>query len=249
MQNRPVNVRESFCVMLHDVAPCFVDEVDQFAETLSPLVGTSMAAAVVPCWGGKEFTAEDRPFLERVKAGYANLQLHGFEHFRPKGAGLVSLFASGKDEMNGLSPEQTDHCLAAGQDILERWLGQRARGFIAPTYQIGHASPDRLARFGIHYTVGYGKVVTSGGQTLPIATWIWDVSPLKLLCRAGYRLGNLQYRLRSSALPCVALHPLDIRRGFMPQIVRTVERLLRDGRKPILLEEYGYGDAPLAAAG
>jgi predicted deacetylase len=241
-----INVRETFCVMLHDVAPCFASEVDQFAETLSPLVGTTMAAAVVPCWGGTPLTDDDRPFLDRVRANYGNIQLHGFEHFRPKGAGLVSLFASGKDEMNGLSPEATDRCLAEGQEILKRWMGRAARGFIAPTYQIGNASPQRLARVGIHYTVGYRQVVTSDGRVLPISTWIWDVSPIRLLCRAGYRLGNLQYRLRSGALPCVTLHPLDIRRGFLPQIVRTIERLLRDGRKPILLEDHGYGDVPEA---
>lgn len=244
-----IPVRDTFCVMLHDVAPCFESEVDQFADTLAPLVGNIMAAAVVPCWGGAPLTHRDKPFLDRVLASYANIQLHGYEHFRPKGAGLVSLFASGKDEMNGLDADQTDRCLAAGQQLLAQTMGRRATGFIAPTYQIGQATPARLARAGIHYTVGYSRVVTSDGHTLPISTWIWDVSPIRLLCRAGYRLGNLQYRFRRNALPCVALHPLDIRRGFLPQIVRTVEWLLRDGRRPILLEQFGYGDAPQAAAG
>ena len=235
------DVSQSFCVMLHDVAPIFAQQIAAFTQALAPLVGNAMAAAVVPCWGGVPLAERDRPFLERVRDEYANILLHGYEHFRPAGRGLVSMIASGKDEMNGLDPAETDRRLAAGQEILARWLGQPARGFVAPTYRIGLATPERLARFGIHYTVGYRQVVTSTRQHLPLSTWIWDVSPVRLLCRAGFRLGEVQYRLRKRALPCVVLHPLDLERGFLPQIERTVQNLLKAGRRPILLESIGYG--------
>ena len=206
-----------------------------------------MSAAVVPCWGGVPITERDRPFLKRVRDEYSNILLHGYEHFRPSGRGLVSAIAAGKDEMNGLNPSETDRRLAAGQEILARCLGQPATGFIAPSYQIGFATPERLAQFGIRYTVGYSRVVTSTGQRLPLSTWVWDVSPVRLFCRAGYRLGDLQYWLRKHALPCVALHPLDLERGFLPQIERTVRKLLHAGRQPVLLESMGYG-APASPA-
>ena len=89
--------------------------------------------------------------------------------------------------------------------------------------------------------MGYGKVIASTGEQLPLSTWVWDVSPIRLLCRAGYRLGEIQYRFRKRALPCVVLHPLDLERGFLPQIVRTVQKLLNAGRKPVLLESMGFG--------
>jgi hypothetical protein len=92
--------------------------------------------------------------------------------------------------------------------------------------------------------VGYGKVATSSGQRLPLATWVWDVSPIRLLCRVGYRLGQIQYRFRKNALPCVVLHPLDLERGFLPQIEKTVQRLLDAGRQPVMLESLGYGAKP-----
>jgi predicted deacetylase len=231
--------------MLHDVAPIYESHVATFTQALAPLVGNAMSAAVVPCWGGVPLAEKDRPFLDRVRAEYANIQLHGYEHFRPGRGGMLSKIADGKDEMNGLDPAETDRRLKAGQEILERWLGQRACGFIAPTYQVGFATPDRLAHYGIHYTVGYRHVVTSTGQRLPLSSWCWDVSPIRLLCRAGYRWGQLQYRFRKNALPCVVLHPLDLERGFLPQIERTVKRLLRDGRQPVLLESLGYGTRPL----
>ena len=235
------DVSQSFCVMLHDVAPIYESHVDTFTRSMSPMVGNKMSAAVVPCWGGVPLSEKDRPFLDRVRNEYANLQLHGYEHFRPAGGGLVSTISDGKDEMNGLDSAETDRRLAAGQEILERWLGQPACGFIAPTYMIGLATPERLAKFGIHYTVGYRQVITSSGQRLPISTWVWDVSPIRLLCRAGYRLGEMQYRFRKQALPCVVLHPLDLERGFLPQIERTVRKLLDAGRQPVLLESIGFG--------
>ncbi|HEY3965675.1 MAG TPA: DUF2334 domain-containing protein [Planctomycetaceae bacterium] len=242
------DVSQSFCVMLHDVAPIYESHVATFTRALAPLVGNTMSAAVVPCWGGVPLAERDRPFLDRVRHEYANILLHGFEHFRPAGGGLVSAIADGKDEMNGLDSAETDRRLAAGQEILARWLGQPACGFIAPTYKIGLATPERLAKYGIHYTVGYGRVVTSTGQRLPLATWVWDVSPIRLLCRGGYRLGELQYRFRKRALPCVVLHPLDLERGFLPQIEQTVRKLLNAGRQPVLLESMGFGIPAARAA-
>ena len=239
-----LDVSRSFCVMLHDVAPLYESHVATFTKSLAPLVGNAMSAAVVPCWGGVSLCDKDRPFLDRVRAEYANIQLHGYEHFRPGRGGLLSKIADGKDEMNGLDSAETDRRLAAGQEILERWMGQPASGFIAPTYKIGFATPERLAKFGIHYTVGYGQVVTSTGQRLRLSSWIWDVSPIRVLCHAGYRLGELQYRFRRHALPCVVLHPLDLERGFLPQIERTVQKLLSAGRQPVLLESLGYGATP-----
>lgn len=237
----PVDLSQSFCVMLHDVAPVYAEHVAMFTKTLAPLVGNAMAAAVVPCWAGVPLCERDRPFLDRVRAEYANIQLHGFEHFRPGRKGLYSKIADGKDEMMGLDPAETDRRLAAGQEILERWMGRAATGFIAPTYRTGFATPDRLAKFGIHYTVGYRHVETSCGQRLRLASWIWDVSPIRFLCHAGYRFGEFQYRFRRNSLPCVVLHPLDLERGFLAQIEQTVRRLLEAGRQPVLLESLGFG--------
>jgi predicted deacetylase len=234
--------------MLHDVAPIYESEVETFTRTLSPLIGNKMSAAVVPCWGGVPLAEKDRPFLNRVADSYANILLHGYTHFRPGHRGIVSQIADGKDEMNGLDEAETDRRLVSGQQILTHFFGNPARGFIAPTYHAGHATPDRLANFGIHYTVEYSKVVTSDGHKLPLSSWVWDVSPLRILCRLGYRLGQIQYRFRKKALPCVVLHPLDLERGFLPQIERTVIRLLHSGRQPVLLESLGYGFRATPAA-
>ncbi|MCA9024299.1 MAG: hypothetical protein KDA86_03700 [Planctomycetaceae bacterium] len=41
----PVDLSQSFCVMLHDVAPVYAEHVAMFTKTLAPLVGNAMAAA------------------------------------------------------------------------------------------------------------------------------------------------------------------------------------------------------------
>ena len=235
-----------FCVMLHDVAPRFQREVSQFVETLAPALGTAMTAGVVPCWAGEPMTQRDRPFLESVQRNFGNRVLHGYTHTRRRGRGMVSRVAAGLDEMNGLSPDETDGCLADGQRVMAEWFGEPARGFIAPTFQIGHATPDRLSRHGIQYTVGYRYIVDAGGSRQRLATWCWDVSPLRVLNHGGHWLGELQYRLRKTAIPCLALHPLDLGRGFLPRIVQTVQKLLAAGRTPIMLEEHGLADPPLS---
>src|SRR5450631_4248979 len=111
---------KSFCVMLHDVAPIYASHVATFTRAMAPMVGNAMSAAVVPCWGGVALGEKDRPFLDQVRSEYANILLHGYEHFRPAGGGLVSKIADGKDEMNGLDSAETDRRLASGQEILER---------------------------------------------------------------------------------------------------------------------------------
>lgn len=233
--------RRVFSVVLHDVAPRFEKEVDVFIDALSPQLGTAIAGAVVPCWGGEPIGERDRPFMQKVQSCFGNLLLHGYTHTRDRGRGVVSMVASGLDEMNGLTPAETDQRLSDGQQVMQRWFGVRAKGFIAPTFQIGHASPDRLARHGIDYTIGYRHVFAADGRAQRLATWCWDVSPRPLLCHAGYWFGELQYRLRRSAIPCLALHPLDLERGFLPRIRQTVTKLLDAGRKPILFENHRIG--------
>lgn len=120
-----------------------------------------MSAAVVPCWGGVPLADKDRPFLDRVRAEYANIQLHGYEHFRPGRGGLVSKIADGKDEMNGLDPVETDRRLAAGQEILERWMGKPATGFIAPNVQsrVRNSRPTGKIRHSLYRGIWSGSDV------------------------------------------------------------------------------------------
>lgn len=227
-------IDRSFYVVLHDVAPRFADQISRVADALAPLIGTRLAAAIVPCWHGEPITAADSAFVEMTRQRFDDVLLHGFTHSRASGRGIVSLLTRGSDEFNGLSASEADSRLARGQNVLREFFGTAAEGFIAPTFQSGRLTPARLAAHGLRFAVGFRHIVPAEGPRVPIATWCWDMGRWRALGYAGHWYGNARMRLYRNLLPCLAVHPVDVDRGFLPRIVRLVGQLLEAGRAPIL---------------
>lgn len=233
---RPELIAGSFYVAFHDIAPRFARQIDIMADALMPLLGRQWSAAVVPGWHGDRLTPEDRPFLESVQERFGEILLHGFSHRRDTGRGLVSAITGGQDEFNGLSLEETADKLRDGQVVIKEFFGAPARGFIAPTFQRGRLTPALLREHGMEFLVGYRCIDFADQTRVPIATWCWDVGDPRPLCVAGDWYGHLRMRLYRNLIPCLALHPADIDRGFLPRIVRLIESLREQEREPILLE-------------
>jgi predicted deacetylase len=226
----------SFYVVLHDVAPCFSRQVAAILDALAPLINTRIAAAVVPSWHGKPITSDDDSFIRLVRERFGDVLLHGFTHARTGGRGLVSLMTGSADEFNGLSPEESESRLERGQAALREQFNGPACGFIAPTFQRGRLTADRLARHGLNYAVGFRHIDFADGSRIPIATWCWDMGRWGALGHAGHFYGNLRMRLYSNLLPCLAIHPVDVDRGFLPHIVKLTQKLLDEDRSPILFD-------------
>ncbi|MBT4868262.1 MAG: DUF2334 domain-containing protein [Planctomycetaceae bacterium] len=226
----------SFYVVMHDVAPCFLRQISAIVDALAPLIETRIAAAVVPSWHGKPIAAEDAPFVDLVRERFDDVLLHGLTHSRSSGRGLVSFITGGADEFNGLTPEETDSRLQRGQAVMREQFDAPACGFIAPTFQRGRLTADRLARFGLNYAVGFRHIDFADGSRIPVATWCWDVSRWGTLGHVGHFYGNLRMRLYRNLLPCLAIHPVDVDRGFLPHIVKLTQKLLDEGRSPILFD-------------
>lgn len=224
----------SFYVALHDVAPRFSKQIAAIAEALSPLIGSNMAAAVVPRWHGRPIGPDDREFIELVRRHFDDILLHGLTHSRDNGRGLVSLITRNSDEFNGLSVEETESRLEQGQAALQQHFAETACGFIAPTFQRGRLTAERLAGHGLHYAVGFRHIEFSSGERIPVATWCWDVSRWGPLGHVGHFYGNLRMGLYKDLLPCLAIHPVDVDRGFLPKIVALTRKLLDENRQPIL---------------
>jgi hypothetical protein len=224
----------SFYVVLHDVAPCFASQISAIVDALEPLIGTRLAAAVVPCWHGEPIGDDDIPFVRFVGDRFNDILLHGFTHSRIRGRGMISLITGAADEFNGLSAEEAESRLSRGQSTLREYFDRPACGFIAPTFQSGRLTAARLAQYGLHYTVGFRHVRFSSGRSIPLATWCWDMGRWQALGYAGHWYGNLRMRLYRNLLPCLAIHPVDIDRGFQPLIVDLVGKLLESGRRPIV---------------
>lgn len=226
-----------FYVVLHDVTPRFAPQIEAVVGALVPLIGERIAAAYVPCWDGRNSSPDDRPFLEFVQNSFGEILLHGYTHRRENGRGLVSLLTRGDDEFNGLTDAETDSRLAGGQQAMQDLFGRPAEGFIAPTYQHGRLTSSRLARHGLTFDVGFRRIAFSSGEMIPIATWCWDMGRVRALGVGGHWYGNVRSRLHPGHLPTLAVHPVDVDRRFVPRIIALVERLLSEGRRPLLVSE------------
>lgn len=224
----------AFIVTLHDVAPRFSEQIARITDQLEPLIGDRLAAAVVPCWHGHPIRRDDHDFRRLVAGRFGEIMLHGFHHQRERGRGLVSLLTRGADEFNGLSVGETRRRLRAGQNVLQTLFGRPASGFIAPTFQRGRVTPELLAECGIDCCIGFRRIDLSNGSRIPVATWCWDMGHSQLLCLGGHVYGNARYGLIPGLVPSLALHPVDVERGFLGRISGLVERLLEEGRRPIL---------------
>ena len=107
-----------------------------------------------------------------------------------------------------------------------------------PAWQVGRATAEELGGCGFRYLATFGAIRAAGGPTIPLATWSWDWGVLGPLGRVGQRFGDVSWRLRPAALPCVVVHPADVDRGYLPRVLEVVDRLLGRGRTPGLLSEF-----------
>ncbi|MEU0545113.1 DUF2334 domain-containing protein [Nocardia sp. NPDC005978] len=224
---------DRFHVSVHDVAPEWAAETAEIFDALTPLVGSRVSAGVVPCWGGRPL----RPGDEQLVAGRAQeVLLHGWTHRRERGRGPVSLLTGGADEFAGLGADAAAARLRAGRDALSERLGTPVEGFLPPAYRLGSVGTETLAAVGLRYRVGWASAADVHGRTVRLATRIWDVSPLAALSRAAAAVGHLA-DLRPGAVPTITIHPLDVRRGFLPHALAAVRAQLALGRTPALIRE------------
>ncbi|MFN0052395.1 MAG: hypothetical protein ACKV0T_09390, partial [Planctomycetales bacterium] len=85
-----VRAAGSFCVILHDVTPVFASEVNSILEQLAPVVGESLAGAVVPCWHGNHPDAAGRRLLRKWSTLFGDVLCHGLTHRRERRPGVIS---------------------------------------------------------------------------------------------------------------------------------------------------------------
>ncbi|MGB6042351.1 MAG: DUF2334 domain-containing protein [Pirellulales bacterium] len=234
--------RSSLYVCIHDVAPVFLDQLSELCAALRPLLGSEMAAAVVPRWGGKTITRDDAEFVQLVTDNCDELLLHGLTHQNTEHRGLVARFTGDADELRRLSGEECEQRVAEGQAILWDVLAKRAVGFAPPAWQQGKVTSQMLNRHGLLFCVGLQNVSTVEEIRLPTATWSWDLGVVPGAGYVGEACGGLAHRIRKRALPVVVVHPHDVVRGYLPRIVRVIQALLDSGRRPVLLSQLLAGN-------
>ena len=203
---------------------------------LAPLVGDRLALAVVPNWYGRWPLTEHPEYCNLIRESSAELLLHGYFHRRQHGWGPTSFLASGSDEMNGFNAQETERALERGQEVFTKVFGEPARGFVAPSWQRGHARVENVARLGFDHVLGFFSVESLANQRIPLATWSWDCGRWAWLGHVGHGIGWLMQSL-NVGVPAVAIHPKDLARGFWTKILRVTEQLLESGYEPSTLTQ------------
>lgn len=223
-----------FLVVVHDVTPFFANEIEQILRELEPLVGSRVAAAVVPSWHGGAANVADHSFWEAVNNSFQEVLLHGYRHWNDKTATCLSLLTGSADEFSRLTEVECEARIAAGLEMMNGHLSKRVVGFLPPAWQRGQATSAVLLRHGLRFVLGMHGLEFVGHGTIPLATWSWDCGRIGWLGRIAEAYGSLQFRWQPQALPTIAIHPSDVSRGFLSRAVLTCQRLLAEGRHPVL---------------
>jgi predicted deacetylase len=224
----------TFNVTIHDVTPVFDAQLRAIVDAFAPVVGTRLAVAAVPRWHGRRPAPVDRAFWRWVLASSSETLLHGYEHVQPRFSGINGVCKG--NELRGLPPAVVRERLQKGQRELTELLGAPAVGFLAPAYERGAASDDVLAACDLSYYLGWKRLVGLPGPTVRLATWVWDVAPVRGAGYVGEWLGWLM-RVRRGAVPAIALHPKDVDNGYLDRAVRVARRLVARGFRAVVPSE------------
>ncbi len=220
-----------FVVCIHDAWPANGPEVSQILDAVRLLVGEVVSVAATPLplgrpWPEDEGTARlVRLLRERV----AEVLLHGLTHARPVSLSPLSCLIGRNDEFARVPHDETVARLRRGRMMLAG-IGRDVRGVLPPAWRAGKI-PAALGDAGLDFVVGMSSVRGAGGRNVPLATWSWDPGPAAPLANLLELWGTV-LTCRRSAVPCVAIHPADLRRRLLPRATKRIERLLRAGLRP-----------------
>ena len=218
-----------FAVVVHDVTPLYLDELRAVFATVRGFVGSQFSCAVVPRWHGREFPGEETELTELL-AECGEQLLHGWTHFRDRRPGLISRLTHRSDEFGGLSIREVQDRIDSGRDALQRLTGVAADGLVPPAWRLPVASTGLT---GISYVMRYGRLESCADERVfkRLATWSFDWGWLEHAAWGANGVSSAKHRLCSSA-PCVAIHPVDVARGWLPRIARLIRRFLNRGYRP-----------------
>lgn len=248
-----------FLVCMHDASPAWERETRTMLRDLAPLTGRRLSFGVVPDWHGTWPLAAHPDYCRLLQEASEELLLHGYFHRRRRGSGIITLLTRRSDEMNGLDEEATVRTLERGQRAFAEVFGERARGFLAPGWQRGHVHRAVTAygggtaqRTGLEHVLGFFSLDSCDGRSVPLATWTWDCGRLPWLGHVGHAIGRSLHAL-DRRVPVLAIHPLDLVRGYWPKILRLIGDLLERGYVPdtaagLLAAPASLASTPIASA-
>jgi len=233
----------SLMLVLHDIAPETWPDYQPFVEAVDKIGGVPMTWLVVPDFHHRNPLHRSPTFcrlLERRLARGDELALHGYYHAddgappRSPGAFFMRRIYTHEGEFYGLDHRQALARLEQGLEVFERQAWPVA-GFVAPAWLMSEGTRQALRQLPLSYTSD-----TQHLYRLPDFSAI-DAPGLVWSARSAWRRGlskvisdQREQRWRQAPVIRLGLHPVDMRHGFSRDYwLRTLERLLNDGRVPM----------------
>lgn len=222
-----------FLVCVHDMTPAFATEIEAILAGLRGRVGGAVHLGVVPNWHGRAPLAHSPAFLELLRQSGGELVLHGYAHRGADDGGWAAWVSGGADEFSRLAPAEAIARIRRGCREIAAVL-RPPRGFIVPAWQTGPVLQDWLTTNGLAYRIGYASLRFSTGMRRRLTTWNWDYSTREALNRLACWANRAHRWLDAAGMPCLALHPADVRRGLLDESLRAIDALLAAGHRPTL---------------
>ncbi len=217
-------------VVIHDFSPVFLRELSTIVETLMPIVGQQLSAAVVPRWRGNLVGNSDEGYRQLLNFVQERL-LHGWTHQSRDSLRPVSLLTGRADEFRGLDAAIILQRIEAAQAEFTVLTGEVAQGLLPPAWQLPIRSTELSS---LRFVMRFRRLecCRDSNRDRSLVTWSWDWGRLGWLSRGGELIGSLLSWRDPTAIPCIAIHPADVSRGCLPHAVRVIHQLLDSGYEP-----------------
>ncbi|UST68158.1 polysaccharide deacetylase family protein [Pseudomonas moraviensis] len=234
---------KTVCLVLHDVAPSTWADYQPFVEAVDALGNVPMTWLVVPDFHRHDALDANPAFRQVLDARVARgdeLALHGYYHDdqepmpnTPRDWFMRRVYTH-EGEFYRLSREAALTRLHAGLEIFQRY-DWPVHGFVAPAWLMSDGTRQALRELPLSYTSDPQHL-----YRLPDFSAI-DAPGLVWSARSAWRRGlskivsdQRQQRWRDAPVIRLGLHPVDMRHRFSRDYwLRTLERLLADGRVPL----------------
>lgn len=228
-------IKPPMLVVLHDVASVFLPELNYIVEKLEPLVGMRMSAAIVPRWRGQSDCYHNVPYRNLI-ARFSERLLHGWTHQSGGRLRPISLMTDASDEFWGLDEATIRTRIERSQGDFRELTGSDADGFLPPAWQL----PIPAARLSsVKFVMRFRRLelCREAGTAFPLATSSWDWGRIGWLGYGGELIGSVLRRYSIGAIPCVAIHPVDVRRGHFERAVKLITFLSENGHSAATASE------------
>jgi hypothetical protein len=157
--------------------------------------------------------------------------LHGWTHRRDHRPGIVSWATGRADEFGGCSGPDVIERVRRGRLRLEDIVGRTVRGLVPPAWRLP-VDIGELRDSGIEYIFDFGRLRSAFGHNIALATFSWDWGRFSVLSRTGACLGRCLRVWNRRAVPVIAIHPADVRRGHIGFAMDMIRRLKIAGGTP-----------------